>query len=325
MKKHNLLLVVLFSLCAFLISYSQDESEVETENVTSVEDESGGGEEAVTEEAVEEEEAEPEKPEPSVSLNYYNSNNQLQYLIANVRARVNGKIENVEGTSVKFYIGSEAEENLLGTALTGYTGNALLYIPASAKEAWQSAATQDFVAVVDETERFLGAQGEAAITKAKLQIDTAEDRAITVKLMELGDNGEWKPVPEVDIIVAVKRLGGDLDVSGENSTYTTDENGAIEAYFEREELSGDSKGDLVLVAKVDEHEVYGNLSVEQAVPWGVPTVYEASAYNERTLFARRGRSPFWLEGMAFGIAATVWSILVYLAFQIRKIKQLGTA
>jgi len=73
---------------------------------------------------------------------------------------------------------------------------------------------------------------------------------------------------------------------------------------------------------VIDNDVYGNLSAELAAPWGAKTIYTTN-FDHRSLFARRGHSPIWLELLAYGIVAVVWAVIIYLLFQIRNIKKLG--
>ena len=86
---------------------------------------------------------------------------------------------------------------------------------------------------------------------------------------------------------------------------------------------------LVAVGLVDSHkedgpcyDKYGNLSSEMIVPWGKKSVYMTN-FDHRTLFARRGYSPLWLELLAYTIVVAVWSIIFYLLVQIKNIKKLG--
>ena len=83
---------------------------------------------------------------------------------------------------------------------------------------------------------------------------------------------EWIPVKGVDMKIAVKRLGGDLNVT-ETPTYTTDSLGVASADFKLLNLPGDSAGNLVLVARVEDNDIYGNLTTEGIVPWGTPSMY----------------------------------------------------
>jgi hypothetical protein len=255
-----------------------------------------------------------------LNLGYYNDNNQMQYLKAVTKTKVNGKFKLVPGIPVSFYISAESPANLLGKAITNDKGQAVLLIPPSAKDEWNKSPKQSFLVVSDSSKAFDAAQSTMDLTKAKIKIDTAEDKKIIATLYELKDT-VWVPVKGVDIKVAVKRLGGDLNVS-EAPTYTTDSLGMANADFKLLNLPGDSLGHLILVAKVEDNDVYGNISTEKMVPWGVAVQYKA-AFNVRSLYARRGWSPLWLEWMAYGIIAGVWGVLIYLFLQIRKLKKLG--
>ena len=262
------------------------------------------------------------KSDLSINVAYFNSNNQYQYLLATAKTKVDGKFQGVSDIALKFYIDSESAGNLLGSSITDHSGSAMLYIPASAQTGFVKSAKQSFIVVADESKQYNSAQGDVDITKAKLKMDTASDKQIIVTLTELKDT-VWTPVKDVDVKVAVQRFGGDLDVNADEKTYTTDANGTVHAVFQRDGLpAGDDKGNLILVASVEDNDDYGNLSVQQTVNWGTPTVY-ISAYDDKTLFARRGQSPLWLQLGIYGIIAAVWSVLIYLVFLIRKIRKLG--
>ena len=284
MIKHNLLLVVFFCVYGFA-SYAQDSL----------------------------------KSDLSLNLGYFNDNNRFQYLKASSKTKVDGKFQAAPHVNLKFYIESVADGNLLGAAMTDHSGSAVLYLPASARDNFMKSSKLSFFVVADESEHYNSAQGDVEITKAKLKIDTVPDRKISVVLTELKDS-VWTPVKDVDVKVAVQRFGGDLDVDADTKTYTTDSTGTVTASFLRDSLPGDNKGDLVLIAKVEDNDSYGNLSVQQTVSWGKPTVY-VSNYDERTLYSRSGKSPLWVNLMAYGIIIIVWSILIYLLFQIRKMSR----
>ena len=116
-------------------------------------------------------------------------------------------------------------------------------------------------------------------------------------------------------------MDGDLNVD-ETPVFTTDSLGVTSTDFKLVKLPGDTAGNLVLIAKVEDNDMYGNMTTERTVPWGTVTKY-VSDYNKRSLFARAHRPPFWLLWMASGITLTVWLVMFYLLFQIRKLKKLG--
>jgi hypothetical protein len=255
-----------------------------------------------------------------LNLGYYNDNNQMQYLKAVTKTKVKGKFKLVAGIPVSFYITSESQANLLGRATTNDKGQAVILIPPAARDEWNKSPKQHFLVVSDSSKSFDGTNTSIDLSKAKIKIDTAEDKKIIATLYELKDS-VWVPIKGVDMKVAVKRLGGDLNVN-ETPTYTTDSLGVVNADFKQQHLPGDSLGNLILIARVEDNDIYGNLTTEKTVPWGTEARYQA-AYNHRSLYARRGWSPLWLEWMAYSIIAAVWLVLMYLFVQIRKLKKLG--
>ena len=264
----------------------------------------------------------PEKGNLVVGVRYFNNNNKTHYLAFKTKSKVDGKFKNIPDIKLTVYITSDADKaNLLGTVITNDVGDAVLLIPPSAKNEWVKSPNQTFVAVSTATQQFNEARGELAITKAKLQIDTVEGKIVNAKLVALIDT-LWTAIADVEMQIGVKRLDGNLSVN-ETLTFTTDSAGGTTAEFKRDSLPGDTKGNLVLVASVIDNEVYGNLTAELTVPWGSKFSH-ISNFDHRTLFARRGHSPIWLELLAYSIVLVVWGIIIFLAFQIRKIKKLGT-
>ena len=263
-----------------------------------------------------------EKNTLSLNLKYFNDNNITHHLLVQAKSKIDGKFQTIPNIPVQFYIGTETDKtNLLGNGVTNERGEAIIEIPATAKEAWLKSPNQNFVVVSSATKKFDEGKGDLAITKAKLKIDTAEGKMITAKIVALVDT-VWKPIAAVDVVVGVKRLGGILNAN-ETQTYPTDSaTGGVIAEFKRDSIPGDQKGNIVIIATVVDNDKYGNLSSEMIVPWGKKSVYMTN-FDHRTLFARRGYSPLWLELLAYTIVVAVWSIIFYLLVQIKNIKKLG--
>jgi hypothetical protein len=262
-----------------------------------------------------------EKNNLSLTLKYFNDNNKTQHLLVQAKSKIDGKFQQIADIPVQFYIGTETlPENLLGKGVTNDKGEAILIIPPQAKVEWLKSPNQNFIVASLANSKFEEGRGDLAITKAKLKIDTLEGRNIIASIVALVDSA-WTPVARVDFVVGVKRLGGLLNVN-ETQTYTSDSTGMIAAEFKRDSLPGDQMGKLVLVASVIDNDTYGNLTAEIEVPWGAKSVYTTN-FNHRSLFARRGYSPIWLEALAYTIVVAVWAVIIFLVFQIKKIKNLG--
>ena len=266
------------------------------------------------------------KSELVMTVSYFMNNNKLVYLAVNTKTKIEKKFQPVQGMVVNLYLDSDSAANLVGKVTTNEKGLAKAIIPPALKNVWDSAASHAFIGVSEATKQFDATRAEAAITKTKITIDTATDaetRSITVTVSALQD-GEWVPAKDVEMKVGVARSGGSILSAGDEETYTTDSTGTVTAEFKRDSLPGDQKGNIILAAKVEDNDQYGNLFVEKAAPWGVATKPETNFFDQRTLWTTRFRTPFWLLFMAYSIMIGVWGTMIYLVWQIVRIKKLGT-
>jgi len=91
--------------------------------------------------------AQAEKTDLSLSISYFNSNNHTQYLVAHAKSKIDGKFQMIPNINLSFYIGAEDPANLLGKAVTNEKGDALLFIPPTAKDEWKKSAKVSFIIV----------------------------------------------------------------------------------------------------------------------------------------------------------------------------------
>ena len=263
---------------------------------------------------------------PSVNLRYFVSNNSVQYLLVQSRFKVGKKFKPFPRQAVELYLDSNKAENLIAKTFTDDTGEAKVIIPPALKDKWKNSPRHNFIAILKTTSLKDERTTTLEITKAKIVMDTSNNdgtRSVDVKVMFF-ENNDWVPAKDVEMKVGVDRSGGILAV-GDKETYTTDSTGTVNAEFEKDSLPGDQQGNFVLVAKVEDNDQYGNLLVEKTVPWGVAVKPEKNFFAQRTLWSTRFRTPPWLLFMAYSIVIIVWGTIIYLIWQIVKIKKLGAA
>lgn len=262
--------------------------------------------------------------QPLLDVMYFSYNNNIPYVQVLARLKQGRKFDPVKGVTLKVYLDSISSSMIMtDKAVTDETGKADAAVPPSLQKEWNASAKHKFIAEASGVKEFEGAKAETEITKARLLIDTAtgsETKNIIASFVALED-GNWIPVKDVEVKIMIKRLGGNLTV-GDEATYTTDSSGTVTAEFKRDSIPGDANGNIVLIAKVEENDNYGNLSIEKTAKWGAPLTYY-NTFNERSLFATRNKTPIWLLFMAYLIIGIVWGTLIYLVFQIFKIKKLG--
>ena len=262
-------------------------------------------------------------PKELVKLKYFNDNNSVQFLILENSLKTGKKIEPLKNKVFQLYLDSNKTENLIAEVTTDITGKAKSFLPPSLKGVWDTNPLHKFIAVAAGKEDEETA-AELEITKAKINIDTASaegTRTIAVQVMKY-ENSEWVPANEVEMKIGIRRLSGILS-AGDEEIYTTDSSGIATVELKKDSLPGDKKGNIVLVAKVEDNDLLGNMLVEKTVPWGVALKTDDSFFDQRTLWSTRFRTPLWLLFMAYSIVIAVWGTIFYLILQIVRIKKLG--
>lgn len=258
-----------------------------------------------------------------LSLRYFLPENKIPYIIVNTKKKVERKFLPVKNIPVNVYYGEVAAENLLGKIVTSVNGEARVAFPASLKTNGDSLDEFKILAesVPAKGEELLSA--DITIKKAILVIDTLSvDGVRTVTGMLKEKKGvEWVAVKEIEMKLGIKRLQGNLTV-GEAETYTSDSTGTASAGFNKDSMPGDAKGNIMLIARVEDNDIYGNLVMEKPVPWGKAAKVETNFWH-RTLWSTGNRAPIWLLCIAFAIIIGVWGTLIYLVRQVFKIKKMG--
>jgi hypothetical protein len=257
-----------------------------------------------------------------VKLKYFNDNNSVQFLILENSLKTGKKVEPLKNKVFQIYLDSNKTETLIGAITTDEKGKAKAFLPPSLKGVWETSPLHKFIAYAAGKEEEPAAELE--ITKAKIKIDTASEggaRSIAVQVMKYA-NGDWLPANEVEMKIGIQRLGGILS-AGDDEIYTTDSSGMATVELNKDSLPGDPNANIVLVAKVEDNDLYGNLLVEKAVPWGVAAKTGSNFFDRRALWATAFRTPLWLLLLANAIIIGVWGTIFYLIWQIVKLKNIG--
>lgn len=266
---------------------------------------------------------EPPASTPVMSIRYFLPVSNLPYIEVNTQTKTGRVLEPLANIAVNVYFTEQADENFLGKIVTGRFGKGRVYFPASFKSTFDSLNEFTFIAISDTSARIDELSSEIIIKKAILVLDTIvadEIRTVNAVLKEKKEN-EWVAVADIEMKLGIKRLLGNLTV-GEEETFTSDSAGTASAEFKRDSLPGDEKGNLVLVARVEDNDNYGNLIVEKTVPWGIVTKSETGFWH-RSLWSKGNLAPYWLLAIAFFIIAGVWGTIFYLVRQLFIIKKLG--
>lgn len=241
------------------------------------------------------------------------SNNTID-LKAAMRAKVKGNVYKLPLIKITFLQVSGAGEIPLGYVITDKQGKAVLNIKADSLVPDQEGKL-NFKAVYAGNKQMESAEEEVSIKRARLElVPVKEDSLLTVtlKLTELG-TGEEKPVPEAVLGVFAHRLFNPLKV-GEG---TTDESGEVSVEVPSN-LPGDAKGNLTLIARLDENEVYGNLEASVVQPWGIP-VSDKILDQPRALWS--SHPPIWMLVTFIVLMSIVWGHYIVIVYQLLRLRK----
>jgi hypothetical protein len=261
---------------------------------------------------------------PFVTLKYFNLQGQMQYLLFQGQLKADKKLEPISNLAVKVYLDDETDEkNFIGQVKTDQLGKANLLVPTSIKDNWIKSNQHKFIAVTDSIPGIGVRQAESEISISRMSIDTVADsdsRKVIVRFESKKDT-QWIPVKDIEIKLGVKRHGSQLAL-GESETVTTDSSGTATTDFTKDSLPGDAMGNIILIAKLEDNDTYGNVVAERSVSWG-KAFHDQNNFWKRSLWATGPRVPIWLLSIACLIIFSVWGTLIYLISRILKIRKLG--
>ncbi len=267
---------------------------------------------------------EKEKKTPRINLAYHQLNDDLPYLQVDVKTKNGRRFEPVEGVDINVFFGEETAGGFMGRTITNDKGIGVVNLDEKFSVQWDTLPSSTFIATLTANNEYEDASAEVEIAKSRIELTLeTEDSVRTMKAKVMAqEDGNWIPVPETEIKFVVKRLLSNLQ-AGEEASYYSDEEGTVMAEF-TSKVPGDVDGNIILGAKFEDNELYGNRMVTKQVKWGVP-LKVSDSFGKRTLWSTRSKTPYWLLIFPNLAIACVWGAIVYLIFLIIKIKKIGKA
>ena len=126
------------------------------------------------------------------------------------------------------------------------------------------------------------------------------------------------PIEDLELYFFVKRTFSLLPIG--DAFNATDENGIIEIEFPND-LPGDPDGNVEIVVKIIESDLYNDLSLEMTKNWGIPTQLDLTE-EKRSLWAAAANAPITLVLVTSGMILVIWFIVFYIIFVLFKISKI---
>lgn len=199
-------------------------------------------------------------------------------------------------------------------------GEVIFDLPANFNSLTSGLHQFKFIARLESDPLYENAEEEISISDAKININYSGNDSIktaTATLTAWKDSA-YVPVSGVEMKLSIKRAFSLFSFGDEG--LTTDKNGNVSADLPLD-IPGEPGGKITIVASVIDNDNYGSVESTKNVAWSVlPKTNEELG---RTLWSRGNNAPISLVIISCSIIALIWGILIYLVFQLFKIKKIG--
>jgi hypothetical protein len=235
-------------------------------------------------------------------------------LKTNVTAKINGTLTKLPGLKIEFTVGADSTAKKIGEATTDSKGVAVFNCKPD-QLTTDAEGKLNFKASFAGKDSIEAGEELIAVKRARLEITPVKGDSVLsvkIKLVDLSTGAET-PVAETDLGVFVKRMFSALKI-GEGKT---DESGEASVEIPNN-LAGDDKGNLTLLARLDENETYGNLEASVVQKWGTPVSYELKELP-RALWSPH--PPVWMLVTFVILMSAVWGhylVIIIQLFRLRK-------
>ena len=254
---------------------------------------------------------------PNLSLVYLSNSNDTVILTANIYIRRETGNFALENAEIQFSLSDGSAVKKLGTVKAGYDGGAVFKVPVKPGLLKDKDGKTTYTVDFSGKGNYLATSASVTAKLAQLQLSFSKEdsiHTIHVKALQTEGNNVAKPVSKETVIIYVPRMLSDLKI-GE---ITLDENGTGSVEYAGG-LVGDSLGNLVVVAKIEENDNFGNVKGQSTVSWGIPKQYFLAERPARELWTPI--APVWMIVTLIVMLAGVWGHYIFAVIQLIIIKR----
>ena len=250
---------------------------------------------------------------PYIQLQYFKNTDDQRVLQTNLTYSKNRMELPLPGMEISFFTGADKKE-LIATALTDNKGVARLELNNDAKLKTDKNGMWAFSSEFKGNDTVKAGTSEVTVKDVRLEmaltlVDTI--KTITVKAF-IKVNGTEKPVSGEAVKVYVPRMFSLLPIS----ELTLDDSGTATVEFPSD-LPGDKEGNLTLIARFEENQIFGNVEKRETLKWGLPTDYSVPK-THRALWTKT--APRWMIYTLSILLAGVWGHYLFALISLIRIK-----
>lgn len=253
------------------------------------------------------------KKTTKIRVEYFNKNNTTEYLLLTLRIKEDRYIP-FENATVWIYSVGDTSNVLLDKVVSNYKGEAKFYISDDPLIFRDSTGQMTFKAEYVGDDQIKSDKESITIKKATMEVSFFQKdtvKYIEVNVNELAFDNQKTPLSDMEIKLSVKGTFSNLNFANEN----TDENGKVVFEFPIS-MPGDTIGNLTIVSKIEDDDIYGNIESEGEINWGM--IVPLAPEKQRGLGDTD--APLWMVYTLIILLSAVWFHYIYVIFLFFKIK-----
>jgi hypothetical protein len=224
----------------------------------------------------------------------------------------------LENAVVEFTASADPSSLSLGKIKTDQEGNAVLSVAVSGMPSDKDGIVSYHAKFIGN-DKYPGAEVSFNAKPAKIRLFfSIEDslRVLKVTATQKNEKGEEVAIPKETVLIYIPRLFSLLKI-GE---IALDDNGTGTLEFPKE-IVGDTLGNLVVMAKIEEHDKFGFVQGQNVINWGVHKQYYKAEVPSRELWTPI--APLWMIITLLIMLAGVWAHYMYAVYELIMIKRLS--
>lgn len=250
-----------------------------------------------------------------LKVEYHRKADNSKILTAKLLLRQGRKYLPAPEMTINYSVLKNDEELVIGDAVTDAKGEAMFIISADYKlpenEELFTVLTASFAG--NDSCRSSSSDVEIKDIDMHIELGSMDEKTITIALTEQNKEGEVVPVVDEFVSISIERLFSLLPI-GDG---TSDENGIMEFTFE-DEIPGDEDGDVTIVARLEESDLYGTVEVANQAKWGTPVDYTVDV-SARALWS--DQAPLWMLIAVFVVLGGAWFNFILVLVNLFKMKK----
>ena len=248
-----------------------------------------------------------------LKVEYFKDFNKTERLEATLKVKKK-KYKPLSGAQIQFYFIGDSSRTLIDEINTDQEGKAILLFDNESAFVKDSSGSISFEVEYVGNDSAKASKKATSIKQSKLEILFFQEdsiKSIEVRAFEINADDQFVPLEGIDIVYYVQGTFSLLKFE----KVETDIEGITQVPFPID-MPGDTAGIMTIVVKIDDDKVYGTVTSQGEMNWGIPI--------QPVLEKQRGLgdtdAPLWMVYTLIILLSVVWLHYMYVVFLIYKIK-----